>query len=139
MNLKHFNKKIETENLKYNYNKLSPEDREQVIKIDYETELLKNMHSKCLMYSIKVFFSINLILFKQYTAIGVLIGTPISIYKRSYWPFITTGVIGSACDYYDSKIRCRPYEQMLDLLYEKKDKILGVNVKIPIIEKTENI
>lgn len=54
MNFDNFKKKIERENKLHNYDGLDEKTKERVIQIDYEAENMLRMHSRCIMYSVKV-------------------------------------------------------------------------------------
>lgn len=55
MNYDNFKKKIDRENKLHNYDALDEKKKERVIQIDFEAENLLRMHSRCVMYSIKVY------------------------------------------------------------------------------------
>jgi hypothetical protein len=66
-----------------------------------EQKGLKKTYSTCLFSE-----------YRMCTA-GVLLGMPLSIKRRSYWPFVVGGLVGSAADLAISTEKCRDDWQRL--------------------------
>lgn len=41
---------------------------------------------------------------RQYFAVGMLLGLPLSVKSKSYWPFTFAAIAGSALDYMEVRI-----------------------------------
>ncbi|CAM9591017.1 unnamed protein product [Choristocarpus tenellus] len=55
-------------------------------------------------------------MFSQYKwfLVGALVGVPMSMYKKSYLPFITAGVAGTMTDFMEAEAKCKPKKEALD-------------------------
>ncbi|CAM9468567.1 unnamed protein product [Ectocarpus fasciculatus] len=49
----------------------------------------------------------------KYCAAGVLLGLPLSIHKKSYWPVTMAAVAGTAADFKEGSANCRPQREAL--------------------------
>ncbi|CAM9531470.1 unnamed protein product [Hapterophycus canaliculatus] len=47
----------------------------------------------------------------KYCAAGVLLGLPLSIHKRSYWPVTMAAVAGTAVDFKEASVNCAPQRE----------------------------
>ena len=54
------------------------------------------------------------------TAFGILIGLPVSMKTKSYWPFVVGGMLGTGLDFRQAKIDCHPKQVALDTFLEQK-------------------
>jgi hypothetical protein len=59
------------------------------------------------------------------TAFGVLVGLPVSMKMRTYWPFLVTGMIGTGLDFRQAKIDCQSLQDRLDTLLKAKEETEG--------------
>ena len=71
-------------------------DREAVLRKDYD---------KCIAWRVRVvFYSFYVIL--QYFTACTLLSVPIGIYMKRYTPLFAGGIIGSAADAWEAKVKC---------------------------------
>ncbi|CAM9146383.1 unnamed protein product [Ectocarpus sp. 4 AP-2014] len=59
--------------------------------------------------------------FVQYCAAGVLLGLPLSIHKKSYWPVQVAAVAGTAADLKEGLANCRPQREALTACSARKN------------------
>eukprot|EP00752_Nemacystus_decipiens_P008032 g7178.t1 len=52
-------------------------------------------------------------LLREYCAAGVLLGLPLSIHKKSYWPVTLAAVAGTAADFKDGSVNCSKQREAL--------------------------
>ncbi|CAN0084382.1 unnamed protein product [Ectocarpus sp. 6 AP-2014] len=56
----------------------------------------------------------------QYCAAGVLLGLPLSVHKKSYWPVTLAAVAGTAADFKEGTANCRPQREALMAFIARK-------------------
>lgn len=79
-------------------------------KAEEEAGVLQQDYGKCLFSE-----------WKLCTA-GILLGMPFSIHRKSYWPFVIGGVIGTGLDFSQAKtVHCRELEYAI----KEKEKLIA--------------
>jgi hypothetical protein len=56
------------------------------------------------------------------SAFGILVGLPLSMKTKSYWPFVVGGLIGTGLDFRQAKIDCEPKQAALDAFLKENKK-----------------